>query len=178
MATKISIRKANAEDIPEIQRLYRQLDRYHADLLPGVFQPVGGDARPPDVVQTWIVRDDAAYLLAEADGKVIGFVSIQKASHPTYPMFRPHGFAMIENAVVDEPYRGHGVGKMLVGAATRWAKERGLQYLQTSVWSANARACEFWRQEGFEPLTVKLELDVDKRAAEHPAPGEAGKPRS
>lgn len=164
---EITLRAAGARDIPEIQRLYRQLDRHHAELLPGIFRPVDGDARGNDVVQKWIERDDADYLLAELDGEVVGFINLQRSNHPKYPMFRPHDFALIENAMVDKPCRGKGIGKALLAAAIEWARGRDLRHVQTTVWHGNAGAREFYLHQGFSPMTVRLELDTE--ANEEPA---------
>ncbi len=113
----MQIREATTEDIPEIQHLYRQLDEHHVDLLPGIFQTVGGNAREDSLVAQWITDKDADYLLAEEGCEIIGFVSVRKSSHPQYPMFRPHDFVMIDNAVVSKGQRGKGIGKMLFEAA-------------------------------------------------------------
>ncbi|MCL7453244.1 MAG: GNAT family N-acetyltransferase [Anaerolineae bacterium] len=157
----LAIRRAEIRDIDDIQRLYRQLDRHHAELLPEVFQPLQGDARGDEFVQLRIERDDAAYLLAELDGTVIGFVDVLRSTHPGYPMFRPREFAMIDNLVVDEAHRGQGIGKSLLQAAISWARDNGLKYVQTTVWDANARARDLYLGQGFTPVTVRLELEVD-----------------
>jgi GNAT superfamily N-acetyltransferase len=171
-----TIRKAELRDIPEIQRLYRQLDAHHTELLPEVFQPVDGDARGNELVGKWIDREDAVYLLAELNGQVVGFVNVQQASHPNYPMFRPHQFAMIENAVVDKPHRGRGIGTLLFHAAIDWARGHGLCHVQATVWHENAGAREFYLDQGFRPMTVRLELKTEGDA-EPSAAGDADKPR-
>ena len=125
-----TIRKAEIRDIQEIQRLYRQLDSHHAQLIPTVFQTVEGDAREDEVIQRWIDRDDADYLLAELEGQIVGFTNVQRVSHPKYPMFRPHEFAVIDDAVVDKLYRGKGIGTVLFRAAIDWATKRGLRHVQ------------------------------------------------
>ena len=157
---------AKPEDIRQIQVLYRQLDDHHADLLPDVFQPLDQDARSDDVIRAWIGRDDADYLLAEVNGEVVGFLNVKEFAHPTYPMFRPHEFAMIENAVVERAHRGKGIGTKLFHTAIAWAQNRGIRYVQTLVWYANEGAQEFYIEHGFKPLTQKLELDLRKESAE------------
>lgn len=157
----LTIRSAEVRDVDDIQRLYRQLDRHHAALLPDVFQRLEGDARPDAFIQTRIQGDDAGYLLAELDGAVIGFVDVQRAAYPHYPMFRPREFGLIDNLIVDEPHRGKGIGKRLFEAAIDWARERGLGSVQTSVWDANARARDFYLQQGFAPTTLRLERAIE-----------------
>jgi len=161
----MTIRRAGLSDILEIQRLYRQLDRHHAALLPAIFRRVDGDARGDEVIQEWIDRDDADYLVAELDEKMVGFVNVKRSTHPSFPMFRPHKYAMIENTVVDQAYRGKGIGRALFDDAIAWARERGLRHVQTTVWHDNAGAREFYLNRGFRPMTMRLELDMEPPAA-------------
>lgn len=162
MKMTITIRRAGIHDIPAIQRLYRQLDAYHAVLLPAVFQPLEDDARGDSVIRKWIERDDADYLLAESEGQVIGFVNIQRASPPDYPMYRPQEYAVIDDAVVIEAHRGKGSGSALFRAAMEWAGDRGLRHVHTTVWHENTVARDFYLDRGFRPILVRLELDTEK----------------
>jgi GNAT superfamily N-acetyltransferase len=166
------IREAKPSEIDNIQRLYRQLDRHHAGLLPDVFQPLEGDARSDAFIRTRIHGDDADYLLAELDGAVVGFVDVQRAAYPDYPMYRPREFGLIDNLIVDEHHRGKGIGKKLFEAAIDWARDRGLRSVQTSVWDANTRARDFYFQRGFAPTTLRLELAIEEDAEPtHPERG-------
>ncbi len=169
----MKIRPATVHDVPAIQRLYQELDRYHADVLPGVFRALTEDARPHSLVRDWIQDTDADYLVAEDNDRIIGFLNIRKAAHPRYPMFRPHDFAMIDNAVVENSQRGRGIGTQLFNAALAWARERGLNHIQTTVWSANTRAKDFYCRQGFKPSTERLELALREVKAEPSAPGDA-----
>jgi len=92
-------------------------------------------------------------------------------------MFRPHDFAMIENAVVDKPYRGKGIGRALFDAAIEWARDHGLRHVQTTVWHENAGARGFYLNQGFRPMTVRLELDTGG-GAEPSAARDTDKPRA
>ena len=168
----MKIRQAKTSDVVAIQRLYRELDKYHADLLPGVFRSLTDDARPDSVVRDWIEDTDADYLVAEDDGRLIGFLNIRKAAHPWYPMFRTHEFAVIENAFVEESQRGGTIGTQLFNAAISWTRKCGLNHIQTTMWSANKGAKKFYIRQGFRPLTEKLELDLIERKAEQADAGD------
>ena len=48
--TDVTIRRAALADIADIQRLYGQLDRHHAEPLAGVFQALEGDARGNEII--------------------------------------------------------------------------------------------------------------------------------
>ena len=142
------VRQAVIDDVLAIQGLNRELDGFHGDLWPGVFGRLEGDARGDSVILDWINGADSDYLVAEEDGRVVGFLSIRKAARPGYAMFRPGDFAMIEDVVVAASCRGSGVGTRLFEAAVGWARERGLGAVQTMVWSANEGAREFYLGRG------------------------------
>ena len=78
-------------------------------------------------------------------------------------MFRPREFAMIESAVVDRPHRGKGIGRALLDAAIEWAKEHGARHVQTTVWHENAGARAFYLDQGFRPMTIRLELEREEK---------------
>ena len=157
----MKIRKATAKDIPRIQQLYRQLDEHHVCLLPHVFQNVDGNARPDSLIDQWIEEQDADYLLAEKDDIVVGFVNVRKSAYPKHPMFRAREVVLIENAVVDKPYRGKGIGTALFDAAVTWAKNWGVVQIQTNVWNENAGARDFYLAQGFCPTTMNMELNIE-----------------
>jgi GNAT superfamily N-acetyltransferase len=66
---------------------------------------------------------------------------------------RPHGhLGMI--AVADDA-EGQGVGRALMEAAERWARERGYGMLTLNVFAGNARARRLYARSGFGPETVR-----------------------
>ncbi len=171
----MKMRRASTGDVPAIQRLYGELDGHHAEILPDVFRPSPGDARPDALVRERIIDPDSACFVAEEGGRVVAFLSMKRSSHPAYPMFRPREFAVIEDAVVEKPRRGRGIGRGLFEAAVAWARELGLEHVQTTVWHANAGARDFYRRLGFDPLTERLEISLrDWPAPEQPRAAPAG----
>jgi len=155
------IRLATMDDYEAICRLYRQADQHHVDLLPQVFQAFPGPARSRELVSQFVGQDGAACIVAEADGKVVGLVSVKKAATPPYPMFRPREHALVEVLVVDEAHRHTGVGSLLLDAAKQWARARGLRSLQTNVWAANRVAKRLYARHGFKTITERIEFSFE-----------------
>lgn len=156
---EVRVSKASAKDIEEIQRLYQQLDQYHVDIYPRLLHAQDAP-RPEAYFQVWIDREYADFLLAKANGKVVGFLSVQKQVHPRSGVFKHHEYAMVDGFFVEAGYQGQGIGSKLMDAAVEWAKDRGVTNIQTSVWHDNASAQEFYKGRGFTPLTTRLELDL------------------
>lgn len=157
----MKIRKATLRDIPALRVLHHELDRYHAKLMPAIFQTLARDPRPDTYYHDWIRHpENGCCLVAEEDGRVIGFLTVRQSSPPHFPVYRSGDFAVIEDAAVKEAERGRGVGSQLLDAAAAWATARGLPQIQLMVWSDNRAAAEFYRRRGFRPLLQKLALDL------------------
>lgn len=79
------------------------------------------------------------------DGKLVGIVTEHQQE--------PYGHMV--GMVVDEAYRGHGIGRALLERLIEWAQSRHLKYLNLSVFPHNERARALYRSCGFvdyEPL--------------------------
>lgn len=157
----VNIRNAVLSDIPAIQTLYQELDRHHVDLLPDTFRPVEGDIRNDGAIAEWIGAEDRAYLVAEADGCIMGFVSVAIKSRASLPMFHPKRYGLIDGAVVTTTHRRTGLGKKLFNAAIDWIRARGLQSVQVQVWNANSEAVEFYSRQGFSSIYTRMELNLN-----------------
>jgi amino-acid N-acetyltransferase len=76
-----------------------------------------------------------AYAVAECDGRVIGAEGIER-----------HGSAgLLRSAVVDDRYRGRGVGDLLTRDRLSWARASGLD----EVWLLTTTAAEYFPRFGF-----------------------------
>ncbi|SRR6266540_6987231 len=84
--------------------------------------------------------------VAEDGGRVAGVVAVA-----ILPYFERAGcWARIVAIVVGAQWRGKGVGRLLVGAAERAARERGCVAIEVTTARHRVRAQEFYRTLGFE----------------------------
>jgi len=112
-----------------------------------------GDDRSPDGLrsrQAWdeiVAREDHAALVAEVDGTVVGtlhLVVVPTLTHDGAP------WAIVENMVVDEDGRGHGVGTARMGEAERRARAAGCYKVQLLSAVDRSGAHAFYERQGFE----------------------------
>jgi diaminopimelate decarboxylase len=91
--------------------------------------------------QSW--GDDQAQLVAVADRRVVGHVSVQREGHPVARHVATLGIA------VSPDRRGGGVGSALLAEALRWARSVGVEKVVLSVYPDNTAAVALYRKFGF-----------------------------
>jgi ribosomal protein S18 acetylase RimI-like enzyme len=103
--------------------------------------------------------------VAEAPGRpsgpIIGVVSLHIYDVSDQPMMLQGRRAYVEDLVVDQAYRGRGVGRQLMEAAHNWAEHHGARQVVLTVWNGNREAQQFYEQVGYRPINQVLVRDVD-----------------
>jgi GNAT superfamily N-acetyltransferase len=69
-------------------------------------------------------KDHDAFV-AVHENKVVGWIGVAQAILIVVP-----AYCEINGLVIDQYYRGKGIGKMLIGKAKQWGKEKGLNKLK------------------------------------------------
>ncbi len=95
-----------------------------------------------DSFRKYLERPEAVFLVAEDQGRIIGYGSVLVAADQ----------GDIANVAVRREYRRQGVGRELVGALIRRAGERGAESLFLEVRESNAAAIALYRGLDFLPV--------------------------
>ncbi len=139
MTSGITVRPATAAE-----------DNAVLDLIEELFQPPG--ARPPGYTRErarlgfrWAVENpDADVLLAlEGDRIAVGLASV----YLDFPSMRYGWRCWLQDLVVAAPERSRGIGKLLLDAATRWARQRGCTHLELGSGIGRIDAHRFYLRE-------------------------------
>lgn len=88
---------------------------------------------------TFLLRDDTLFLIAEEEGKILGYMGIM--------MVLDEG--EITNVSVSKHARRRGVGRTLVAAILQQMKEKGMAVLHLEVRKSNAAAIALYSGFGF-----------------------------
>jgi GNAT superfamily N-acetyltransferase len=127
------LRPARVEDAAAIARLLTQLG-YAAT-----------EAQTTKRLASILGRPDWMTLVAEAEAEVVGFAGLQVA--PAYTEDAP--VARIVTMVVDERYRGRGIGATLVGALEARAMAMGAGKIVVASALHRAEAHAFYENLGY-----------------------------
>lgn len=138
MTPAVTIRPARIADAPAIATLTKQL---------------GYDVEPSavaDRLSRLLLRQDQQFLLAEDDGRPIGWI------HMLVAEFVDSGaFVVIGGLVVDRDHRKQGIGRRLLAQAEEWAVQNGCSIVR--LWSSTPRtdAHAFYERAGYTKIKTQ-----------------------
>lgn len=132
-AAGIIIRDARPEDEERVMELLPLIPS-NASLGPGELQAVARRFRESLAMDI---------LVAEAEGRVVGFIALSFA--PVLSGLR----ALVDDLAVDPAYRRQGIGAALVEAAVQRANRRGATHLLVDTSRGDASAQKFYQACGF-----------------------------
>jgi len=165
----VAVRIANADDFHIWFALFEAVAAEGKWI--GSESPLDRDARRQSF-DHYLESEDAVTLLAEVDGQLVGNLGVE--------IRRGVGHL---GMLVDERWRGRGVGSTLMESCINWAKEHGAHKVSLEVWPHNTAAIDLYKKFGFEreglqrrhyrrrngqlwdAITMGLVLDWDSRSS-------------
>jgi ribosomal protein S18 acetylase RimI-like enzyme len=144
----VKIRAAEPRDLDRLLELYSLLEGPY-----GKVRHPNGEAH--DLFTRVLLDPNQETLVAEVYDEVAGtlvLAVLPNLAHGGAP------YAVVENVVVDEEYRGEGVGRALVREAMRRARRAGAYKLALCSNAERTEAHGFYESLGFEASHVGFEV--------------------
>lgn len=140
---------------PESKVVIRNLEDTDIGGITALDERIGGEYRP-DVwerrIGYYLRRDPDALVVAEADGKVVGFM-LGEVRSGEFGLEEPTGW--IEVLGVDPEVRGQAIGRRMAEQMLEHFRGRGATSVRTLVDETMADIGEFFSRLGFEPAPVR-----------------------
>lgn len=159
------IRKATLEDYAALCELIDQVDALHRDRLPGIYRKPDGPVRERDEIAAIIADERAGLFVAEAEGKLAGYIHAILRDTPDAAVLVPRRFAMIDSMAVGASQRRKGIGQALIAQVQCWAREQGAASLDLNVYEFNRDALLFYESLGFTTLRRWMSMPLEDEAA-------------
>ena len=140
---KITIRRAAPEDATAINGLSHQLG-----------YPLSQEQILQNIKAVLANNDHDAFV-AEYQNKIIGWIGV---AHIIIIEMAPH--CEINGLVIDEQYRGKGVGKLLIEKAKQWGKEKGNDTLRVRCNVKRKETHLFYQHLGFKETKEQKNFEI------------------
>lgn len=136
----VSIRPLDELDISDIVRIDEK--------ILGAYRPEVWERR----IGYYLRRDPETSVVAEADGRVVGFM-LGEVRSGEFGLEEPTGW--VEVLGVDPECRGRAVGRRMAEAILEHFRERGARSVRTLVDEENEELCGFFGSVGFQPSSLR-----------------------
>ncbi len=135
----VSIRPAEPADLDSLISLLAVLFSIEQDF-------VFDESRQRRGLAMMLENERARVLIAEAEGQVVGMCTGQ------FLVSTAEGglSLLVEDVVVDEQWRGRGIGRLLMAAISDWARANKVSRLQLLADRNNVPALDFYRILGWQ----------------------------
>jgi GNAT superfamily N-acetyltransferase len=150
------------DDLPAVRMCLIELQEFERTLDPRV--PPGATIADAYLEGLFRRCDQFAgqLFVAEADRRVVGFVSVLGACRSDAPDDDAALFAYVDDLVVLPRHRGQGHGQALLGRAEAYAAAQGRSTLRLRVKGGNHRARGFYGRAGYAEYEVELEKQLGR----------------
>lgn len=164
------VRPARPGDAADLARNWIDAARQYAELDADAFQVPAADG-----LAGWFEEllrrprsEDAVWLVAEVDGRVVGDVSA-RLEHPAEDaerqLLRDLGRVRlyVDALGVEEAYRRRGVGARLMGAVEEWGSAKGAVRVVLTTYHASPLSVPFYEQGmGYQRRSIVFEKRLDQ----------------
>ena len=152
------IRRAGIDDVEQLRLLYQELEEDGVRYQPEHF--VVGE-RSNEFFQSVFESADQDILVAEEDGKILGFSHVMILEQKKVACLKPETLVYIQDLDVLESRRSQGIGSLLMEASKRYGKEHGVDFIRTQVFPQNIDGMRFYEKNGFREMMKTIESSLD-----------------
>lgn len=142
----IQIRETN--DASLLAALNEQVQQLHHALYPEVFKPFDHQAVAAFFDALFTEREAKAFLAMNGE-EVLGYVLVLVNDHKENPFQYERSYAVLDQLLVLEDYRGNGIAKLLLEQVIAWTREQMLDRIELNHWTQNHDARRFFNANGF-----------------------------
>jgi GNAT superfamily N-acetyltransferase len=154
----LRVRPAGMGDYDALCALFDELDAFHRDARPEMFQPFPKPVRAREQVARWLAGADSTILLAENERDVAGLALLLTRPPSPFAGAAPRKVIEVDNLVVRADQRGRRIGRRLLAASVEWARQRGATHVEVAVHDFNQEAERFYKSFGFARSVNRLML--------------------
>lgn len=142
-------RRATPADAPQIARLNRHIQSWHAAQYPETFHAEPDPAEVTAHFAARLAEQGVTCLLLGDPPQAYALLSLQ--DRPASPFSPARRRLLVDHIAVDPAFRRQGLGRALLAAARAEARALACDEILLDTWEANHDAHRFFAAQGFAP---------------------------
>jgi GNAT superfamily N-acetyltransferase len=161
MAGNPRVRRACADDLEQLCRLYVAFHEFHVQGLPERLRSLGEPAQFDcatlvATLEQLLARPDAALFVASEGAEVLGLAELYLRQDAEHNATVVHRYGHLQSLMVREEEQRRRVGTLLLDAAECWAASQGAEELRLDVWEFADGPTPFYERRGYRTLRRTL----------------------
>ncbi len=100
------------------------------------------------------------FILWKIKKKIIGAIEVITIIEKDNPVLKNREYALIDKLVVDNYYRGYGIGNRLIEYAEKDLKSRGIKEIEIYVWEFNRGALNLYEKKGYKTICRRMTKSI------------------
>lgn len=152
----MTIRLAEARDIPGMIALLYQVGGVHHEIRPDIFRD-NAIKYTPEQLEALLRDENSPIFIYDEDGFVAGYCFCQIRTYEGSTVLTDRTELYIDDLCVEVTRRGQHIGSALYDHAVAYAKEIGCSFLTLNVWCGNDGAMKFYENAGLKPRNITME---------------------
>lgn len=154
----MEFRKTDIKDIDELFILFKELMTLHGKEVSNIFKVEIEEGMVRNYISDIISKENYNLYVAENE-KIIGVVEVINIMEEN-KMHRNRKYALIDKLVVDEGYRGLGIGNKLIEYAEKEIKSMGIDEVELYVWEFNEGALNLYEKKGYKSICRRMSKTI------------------
>lgn len=154
-ALMFSVRPTTPEDLNGLSQIHSSVNDLHSQAHPDVFKQVHPDEMT-SYLSSLFAQPGTALFVAEIDSEIVGAVAIMIRDAPDIAVLTQRRYAIVDFIGVRPDHQHLGIGKELMQQAHTWARERGADRVELTVWEFNQSAFRFYEQLGYVSASRRM----------------------
>jgi GNAT superfamily N-acetyltransferase len=148
VTTKVSVRRANVDDLATVVELRLALLREYGE------HPLYGNLRPDarerafELYRTQLASPSETIFVAEIGSEIVGLMRC--VDMPSSPLLFPERYCYVSSVYVRPAVRRKGVLRALLATADQWCEEQGIDEMRLHNSASATVAEQAWSALGFD----------------------------
>ncbi|WP_434291442.1 GNAT family N-acetyltransferase [Clostridium botulinum] len=156
----MNFRKANANDVNELVLLFKNLQAMHSENVTNIFNKNIDECVLKEYINNVILNEDYNFYIVEDKKKIIGAIEVITIIEKDNPVLKNREYALIDKLVVDNNYRGYGIGSRLIEYAEKDLQSRGIKEIEIYVWEFNRGALNLYEKKGYKTICRRMTKSI------------------